>query len=595
MSNLLITNGKIVDVETKTIIEGNLLIQDEIIAQINPTADQIPRNCPSYDAGRKYIVPGFIETHLHIESSMMPPLQFCNIAIQKGTTTLMVDPHEITNVAGVNAIKTWIDQAHQVPTDLYVAIPSCVPATHMEHSGATIGLPEISELISDDHIYGLGEMMNFPGIVHDIGDARAKVDLVFKTGKIVDGHCPGLRGDDLKTYISNGHLDGVVRIMNDHESTSVEEVIEKLENKMYIALRYGSASKDLDQILPGLLQKGINLDHCTLCSDDLSPNELHTSGHIDRVIRQTAKIFRDTQGLSPDKAMIEAISLATYTSGHYIARFLSLTQRPPIGQIKAGYKANLVFLDELDSLHITDVMYAGKFILEDVTNREKKLDYDYGQLLQTVNIGRDITADDFKIAAPADRESVQVNVIGSTGANLITEKRVLTFPVHKQAGEAFITGDVNQDISKIAVFERHHDTGHYSVGFIQGLNLKSGALASTVAHDNHNLIVMGNSDEEMAALVNFMHKEGGGMATLYKGEITHFPLQIGGLMALDPIDQIIEQYSKVKTVAKTMGTSAENIFMTLSFMALAVIPSLKITDVGLIDVDAFQPIDLILP
>ncbi|MHA1674232.1 MAG: amidohydrolase family protein, partial [Promethearchaeota archaeon] len=228
MASLYLRNGKIVDVENLTVNQGSILITNGIIERVDFSDDLIPTDAVIYDLKGKYITPGFIETHLHIESSMMPPLQFCSVAIKHGTTSLLVDPHEIANVAGVPALHTWIDQAKKVPMDMYVAIPSCVPATHMEHSGATIGLHEIQNLIDNEYIYGLGEMMNYPGIIFGLGDARAKVDFVYNSGKIVDGHCPGVIGENLQKYVTNGHLDGKVRIMNDHESTEVDEVMEKL-------------------------------------------------------------------------------------------------------------------------------------------------------------------------------------------------------------------------------------------------------------------------------------------------------------------------------------------------------------------------------
>ena len=593
MASLYLRNGKLVDVEHLTVNQGSILITNGIIERVDFSDNPIPTDAIIYDMQGKYLTPGFIESHLHIESSMMPPLQFCSVAIKHGTTSLLVDPHEIANVAGVSALHTWIDQAKMVPMDMYVAIPSCVPATHMEHSGATIGLPEIQNLIENDIVYGLGEMMNFPGIIYGLGDARSKVDLAFNSGKIVDGHCPGVIGENLQIYATNGHLDGIVRIMNDHESIEVEEVMEKLRIGMFIALRYGSATKDLDAILPKLIQRGVDLDHCTLCSDDLAPNELLNKGHMNRIIKRTAEIFLENGISSKEEAMIRAIRLATFTAGNYMEIFLVKTERPRVGRIQPKYKANLLILDNLEEISISSVLHNGEFIIQEGKTNLFPESYDYENLLQSVNIQKEIKASDFWIKFTGENTHVPVNVIGITSLSLITEKCIFQLPIGLINGQKVIDRDLSHDILKIAVFERHHDTGYHSVGFIQGLGINDGALASTVAHDSHNLIVAGTNDTDMAKLANFMREHGGGMASISKGKIMHFPLQIGGLMSLDPLETIVTNYNNVKEAAKQMGSPLDNVFMTLSFMALPVIPALKITDVGLIDVEKFAPIDLI--
>ncbi len=594
MASLYLRNGKIVDVENLTVNQGSILITNGIIERVDISDDLIPTDAIINDLQGKYITPGFIETHLHIESSMMPPLQFCSVAIKHGTTSLLVDPHEIANVAGVPALHTWIDQAKKVPMDMYVAIPSCVPATHMEHSGATIGLPEIQNLIDNEFIYGLGEMMNYPGIIYGLGDARAKVDLVYDYGKIVDGHCPGVIGEDLQNYVTNGHLDGKVRIMNDHESTDIEEVLEKLQIGMFIALRYGSATQDLDVILPKLIQRGVDMDHCTLCTDDLSPSELLKNGHMNRIIKRTAEIYLENGISSKEEATIRAIRLATLTAGNYMEKFLKKTNRPQVGRIQPKFKANLLILENLEKISISSVIHNGKFIIREGKTLALPVTYDYGNLLQSVNIQKAIIESDFSVIYSGEDNQVPVNVIGITPSSLITEKRVFQLATSQINGRKIINRDLHNDILKIAVFERHHETGNHSVGFIQGLGIKMGALASTVAHDSHNLIVAGTNDADMTKLANFMRENGGGMAAIYDGKIVHFPLQIGGIMSSDPLETIVSNYNSVKEVAKQMGSPLENVFMTLSFMALPVIPALKITDVGLIDVEKFEPIDLIV-
>ncbi|WP_457556644.1 adenine deaminase [Candidatus Harpocratesius sp.] len=594
MKNILLKNCKIIDVESMKILKGSILIEEDIIKSINPKKSDIPSIHLSVDLQGKYLVPGFIESHIHIESSMMPPLQFCSVAVQHGTTTILVDPHEIANISGKSALEIWIDQAQKVPLDMYIGIPSCVPATHMEHSGATISIEDIKELISNDLVYGLGEMMNFPGIINNIGDAREKVDVVFNSGKIVDGHCPGVLGDDLKIYTSNGYNDGKNRIMNDHESTSASEVIEKLSIGMNIALRYGSATKDLDKILPELIKQKINLDKCSLCSDDLSPSDLFHLGHIDRIIRRSAEIFKEIGTDTHESAMIKAIRLATYTSGNYIQKFLKLTNRPPIGQLKPGFSANIVVLDNLELLKIHSVYHHGKIVYQKSKPPTFNLDYDYGILLKSMKIKEKLTASDFTVKYTGKNKVAKVNVIGITPISLVTEKLIKNLPISSEGTSKIIKRDFNQDILKIAVIERHHYTGNKSIGFIHGLGFYKGAFASTVAHDSHNLIIVGASDQEMADLGNFLREKGGGMAILYQGKYTYLPLQIGGLMSTESLQEIVSKYENIKNTVKTMGVMEQNIFMTLSFMALPVIPSLKISDIGLIDVEKFCPIDLVI-
>ncbi len=576
------------------IFEGSILIEDDRIKSINPPNSEIPSSCEIIDLKGKFVSPGFIESHLHIESSMMPPLQFCSIAVQHGTTTMAVDPHEITNVAGKKAIKVWIEQAKLVPLDMYIGIPSCVPATHMEHSGATITPEDIKELILDDYVYGLGEMMNFPGIIYNIGDARDKVEIAYQAEKLIDGHCPGVRGEELEKYISNGHLDEKVRIMNDHESTSADEVIEKLNKGMFIALRYGSATQDLNNILPELIKKNINLDHCSLCSDDLAPSDLLKDGHIDRIIRRTAQLFQKHAGDDLNTATIKAIRLATFNAGNYLQKFLSLTNRPPIGRIKPSFSANLIILDNLSEVSVYSVFHRGKLVFERGKIVPKITSYNYGSLLKSMNLSKSLSAKDFRIPYTGFENSIKVHTIGVTPISLITKHLIEELPVKKKEEKMFIEPDLSRDILKIAVFERHHGTGNHGIGFIKGIGIKDGAIASTVAHDNHNLIIVGTSDELMADLGNFLREKGGGMAILYKNKYTYLPLQIGGLMSTETIEEIVSKYNAIKEVARKMGCSEQNIFMTLSFMALAVIPALKITDIGLVDVEAFKLIDLIV-
>ncbi len=592
MKSILIMNGQVLDVMQQKIQRYDILLQDGIIQAINPQPDAIPQDTIRIDLQNQFIAPGLIESHLHIESCMMPPLTFCNHAVNHGTTTLLVDPHEIVNVTGLEGMKLWLAQSELVPVDMFVGIPSCVPATHMEHSGATIGVEEIEGLITEDRIYGLGEMMNFPGIIYDLGDARKKVDVAISHHKLVDGHAPGVSGDNLQKYITNGKLDQKIRIMSDHEATTVDEVKEKIEAGMYIALRYGSATRDMDNILPDLIKTNYPLDHIMFCSDDLSPSELFERGHIDRIILRAREIMLENSSMTLEEATLQALRMATHNPGQYILPFLKLTNRNPIGIIAPGYSANFIVFKDLEQMEITQVIYHGETIVENHTHKTAVSTFDYTPFLKSVHISKSFASNDFIIPYTGKNKSVNINIIQTTPVSLLTERVQMKWPVQMIDGIPQIRGDVAQDILKIAVLERHHDTGSAAFGLIQGLGIKNGAIASTVAHDNHNLIVVGTNDGDMAKLTNEMIARGGGMGTLIDGNITFFPLQIGGLMSSDPLDQIVKNYRAVKQAAQEMGSPLENVFMTLSFMALAVIPKLKITDMGLVDVDKFELIEL---
>ncbi len=585
MVDLILKNGKIVDVSAKKIYPGDIFIHDGIIVGIDEPAEQNARQV--MDISGKYVVPGFIDFHLHIESSLLTPLEFCRAAIRHGTTAVFVDPHEIANVCGRKGIELFLDQSRLVPLDMFIGIPSCVPATHLETSGSQITLSDIRDLISERQIYGLAEMMNFPGIIQDFGDAREKVDLVFNSGKMVDGHCPGLRGDDLKTYISNGKNDGVVRIMSDHETIDFEEAVEKANLGMAVGLRYGSASHDMEKILPGLIRENIDLDRFMLCSDDLDPLDLFQHGHVDRIIRRARDIIMENSRQDLETATVTAISLATLNPGNYFSTYFKLQKMNGMGEIAAGNKANLVVLDSLDSLNINSVIQNGEIKVENGQNRDGQTGYDYKPFFNKVNVGRKLNPDDFTVRAPAATGPIKVKVIDVIPGSIVTGFEKIDFKVVNNE----IMADSQQDIAKIGVFERHHGSGSHAIGFVRGLGIRRGAIASTIAHDSHNIIVAGVDDRSMARAVNHLVERGGGMVVV-TDKIDHFPLRICGLMSDSPLEVVVKEYTHIRNRARHIGSELNNTFMTMAFLALPVIPKLKITDRGLVDVEKFDFVDL---
>lgn len=585
MVDLILKNGQVIDVASRKIYRGDVFVSNGIISGIGDGKGLKAKE--TIDIQGKYISPGFIDFHLHIESSLLNPIEFAREAVKHGTTAIFVDPHEIANVCGRQGIDLFLDLTTHLPLDMSVGIPSCVPATHLETAGAAVSLNDIRDLLSDKRIYGLAEMMNFPGIINGIGDARQKVELAYQAGKIVDGHCPGITGESLKTYIANGKSDGRIRIMSDHETTNLDEAIEKTNLGMVVGLRYGSASKDMDRILPGLINKGIPLDRFLLCSDDLDPLELSKNGHIDRIIRRAVEIIRNHSALDVITATITAISLATLNPGNYFSRYFHRHRLPGIGEIKSGMKANLVVLKTLESLEVDRVIYAGRVVVDNLEYKGSRISYDFSRFMGALNIGKRLEPADFRIQVPENRKSLMVRVIDIVPGSLLTKAGTQPMVVR----DLDLPADPEKDIAKIAVFERHRATGRHTIGFVRGLGIKKGAIASTIAHDSHNLIVAGMDNQSMARAANHLIENGGGMVAVNK-KIHYFPLKICGLMSTEKLEDVVLEYRQLKTAVAGLGSGLENTFMTLAFLALPVIPKMKITDQGLVDVEQFGFVEL---
>ena len=588
-ADLLLQGGAIVDVVEKRCYAGDILIKDGLIHSIAPTPSAAEA-LETRDIAGQYVIPGFIDPHLHIESSLLSPLEFAQAAVQHGTTAVYVDPHEIANVAGRDGIDLFLRHAEVAPIDIFIGVPSCVPATSFEDTGAALSLADVQELLPHPQVYGLAEMMNFPGIIYDIGEARAKVDCAYDLGKVVDGHAPGVSGRDLTLYVTNGKDDGTVRIMSDHESRTGAEALEKRRAGMTVAIRYGSATKDLDVILPYLAEQGVSLEGFMLCSDDLDASELREHGHVDRIVRRARDILVQHGNLNVGEATIQAIAMATLHPARYFSRFFRHQGYPESGEIAAGKVANLAIVESLASLKCTSVLSHGKFVVANGCAERREIPVDYGGLLQTVAVARPLTAADFRVPCSGLEDVAATRVIGAQDGSLTTQHRVLSLPVRD--GE--IQADLAQDTVKLAVIERHHDTGLRAVGFVSGLGIERGAVAATVGHDSHNLIVAGMDEEAMAAAANHLVASCGGMAAAIGDEVTGLPLTIGGLMSTETIDSVVTQFHALLAAANLTGTSSYNIFLLLSFLALPVIPQLKITNRGLVDVDAFAPVPLLV-
>lgn len=587
--DLILRGGTIVDVVQKRCYPGDVLVKDGLIHDVRSDSSST-QAAVTLDVSGQFIIPGFIDPHLHIESSLLSPLEFAQAAVRHGTTAVFVDPHEIANVAGREGIELFLRHAETAPIDIFVGVPSCVPATDFEDTGAALTLADIEDLLPQPRVYGLAEMMNFPGIIYDIGEARAKVESAYTLGKVVDGHAPGVSGRDLALYITNGKDDGTVRIMSDHESRTGAEALEKRRAGMTVAIRYGGASKDLEQILPYLIEQGVSLDGFMLCSDDLDAEELQAQGHVDRIVRRARDISVEHGCMDYEQATLQAIAMATLHSARYFSRFLKLQGYAEMGVIAPGMAASLAVLDSLESLDCTAVVRRGELVVCGGELMRRKETNDYGRLLNSVAVKDPLAAADFAIPYAGSHKEAAARVIGAVDGSLTTESPVISLPVRHGAVQI----DPAQDIVKIAVIERHHRTGLKAVGFVSGLGIRRGAVASTVGHDSHNLIVTGADEEAMAVAANHLVAIGGGMAVVVGEDVIALQLAIGGLMSTQPAAAVAAQFRSLLAAARRTGTSSENIFLLLSFLALPVIPRLKITNRGLVDVDAFAPVPLLV-
>ena len=551
--DLLLTNVRMVNVFSEEIVPGNIAVSGGWIVGFGEYAAK-----RVVDLNDKFVAPGFIDPHLHIESAMVSPTEFARAVLPLGTTTVVADPHEIANVSGAAGIRYMLDSAENLPVNIYYTLPSCVPATDMETAGACLFAEDLAPFIGEERIIGLAEMMNFPGVLHQAPQVLAKIIMAKKHGLPVDGHAPGLSGRDLCAYIAAG-------VSSDHECTRAAEALEKLRSGMHIMIREGSGAKNLRDLLP-IVTTG-NRHRIMWCTDDRHPHDILEKGHIDDIIRQAIKA-----GMAP----VTAIRMATLNPADYFGLF-------HLGAIAPGRRADLVILSDLSRLTIESVYANGILSAES------------GRVLPWVGFpaplpgpsAMAVSLDNLSFAIPA--EGNQIRVIEMVTDQIITAARVMD--IHQKAGK--VEAEPSRDLLKIAVVERHHGTGRIGKGFVTGLGLKRGALASSVAHDSHNIIIVGTNDTDMETALARIVMMGGGLAVACDGKIiSDLPLPVAGLMSLDPLPVVRDRLESLIRDAHELGTSLSDPFMALSFLALPVIPELKITDLGLVDVTAFKRVSL---
>ena len=543
-ADLLFKNVRVVNVFNSEIEEASVAVCDGVIAGVGDYSDAKE----IIDFGGRYLVPGLIDGHTHIESSMLDIGQYALAVVSRGTTGVVTDLHELTNVVGLDGIKYILKAVKRLPLDLHIMAPSCVPATHLETSGATVTAKDVARLLKTDGVIGLGEMMNFPGVL--FGDSEVLGKIKASEGKIVDGHAPGLSGRDLNAYISAG-------IGSDHESTRLEEAREKLARGLHIMIREGSTEKNLADLLPLITDKTYN--RCMFVVDDRSCSDLNRDGDIDAVVREAIAL-----GLEP----VRAIQLATINP----AEFFGLRQT---GAVAAGYAANLLVVDNLEKFIITDVYFKGKLVAQNGEALFKAKSRTPSRLRKSMNV-KPFTAADLCLSF-SGAETPVIEVIPGQIVTLYRRETVKSVP------------DFDHDILKIVVVERHKATGNIGKGLVKGFGMTGGAIASSVAHDSHNIVSVGASDGDIYTAVQAVIGMGGGLAVVAKGQIlASLPLPVAGLMSLEPLDTVIEEFESVESAARDIGVKLAAPFAALSFLALPVIPELKLTDLGMVDVGTFK-------
>ncbi|MDW7726132.1 MAG: adenine deaminase [Candidatus Methanoperedens sp.] len=551
-ADLVLENCRIVNVNTREITEGSIAITSGFISGIGDVDELAGEKTRKIDVKNAHVSPGLIDGHVHFESSMLTLTQFARQSLIHGTTGMIIDPHEIANVLGTKGIRLVMKEASFLPVDIFFTIPSCVPSTPLETSGAKLGVAEIKKLIVSKQVVGLGEVMDYPEVLRGNPDILGKIAAAFKMKLVVDGHAPGLRGRELAGYIACG-------ISSDHESITFEEILEKARLGMKIMLREGSAAKSLHDFIPKLLESGISLENFFFATDDKHPADI-IKGHMDAHVRQAISL-----GIEP----VQAISMATLnTARHFRIDHL-------IGSISIGKKANLVILDDMQDFRIRCVVTNGE-----INPGIKDIKYPK-YVLETVKYKK-ILPDDLKIHS--GKRIVRANVIGIVPEQLITERRVEELVTER----TFVHPDIEHGILPIAVIERHGKTGNIGKGFVSGFNLENGAFGQSIGHDSHNIIVIGTNFEDMAFCANRIKKLHGGIVIANGTIVEEMPLPFAGILSTTGAHETDMKLGNLHAAIKNMGCKLDAPFIQASFLTLPVIPSLKITDCGMVDVDAFK-------
>ena len=552
-TDLLLKNARMVNVFSGRIEPADIALSNGLIVGFgNHDARE------TVDLAGRYVAPGFIDGHVHIESSMASVAEFARAVLPCGTTTVAADPHEIANVLGAEGIRYMLDSADGLPVNILFSLPSCVPATEMETAGARLDAAELEPFMEEGRIIALAEMMNYPGVLHGDPDVLAKIELARTYRKPVDGHAPGLTGPDLHAYLAAG-------IASDHECTTAEEAREKLAAGMMIMVREGTCAQNLETLFPAITER--NYSRMMWCTDDRHPHDILGGGHVDHIIRKAIGL-----GLDP----IRAIQMATL----HPARYFGIRHA---GAIAPGYRADLVVFSDLNEPRPEQVYCHGLLAAE------------AGALSGSLRWPAPPPAPNSMNLRPADVDfSIPARgrrlwVIEAVPGQVVTGRAIMDATV----SDGMAVADIDRDLLKIAVVERYTGKANTGKGFVTGMGLKAGALAASVAHDSHNIIVVGTNDDDMKAALTAVVDMGGGFAVARDRSVQdELPLPIAGLMSDLPMRMVRDQLDRLIQAARNLGSPLSDPFMTLGFLALPVIPALKITDKGLVDVERFEIVSL---
>lgn len=553
-ADLLLKNGRVVNVFTGEIQETSIAISGSRIVGLGEyEANKIT------DVDGAYICPGLIDAHVHIESALVPPYEFARAVVPHGVTTVVIDPHEIANVLGSEGIQYMLDASKYTPFSVFVMASSCVPATHLETSGATLRWSDLIDFKKDPWVLGLAEVMNYPGVIN--GDPEVLDKLRAFADRRMDGHCPGLSGRDLEAYVASG-------IASDHECTTVAEANEKLGRGMYVMIREASNAHNLLTLLPIINHRTSR--RVLFCTDDRLPDDLIEKGSIDYIVRTAIQ-----HGLDP----VTAITIATLNAAEYFG----LSDR---GAIAPGRRADIVVFNNFEDMKIERVYYGGKRVVYRGKLEPDDHERSRPPIRNTMNV--DWSKVDLRVRA--EQETHTLRIIGLVPGQLVTREEFHNALIQNKQ----VVADPARDILKMAVIERHHATGNVGLGFVRGFTLKSGAIGSSVGHDSHNIIVVGTNDDDMLSAARAIASMQGGFVAVDKGQVLgRVPLPIGGLMSEQPIERVRAELDHLDAATRNLGCDLETPFMALSFLALPVIPDLKLTDKGLVDVRKFGFVDVL--
>ncbi|MBS7288669.1 MAG: adenine deaminase [Candidatus Freyarchaeota archaeon] len=566
-ADLVLSGGEVINVFTGELERADVAVKGDTIVCVGEIEEHMGKGTKVLDVSGMCLSPGFFDAHVHIESSQVTPTEFARLCLPHGTTSVVWDPHEIANVAGVDGIIEVLQEVRRLPVNFFVVIPSCVPASdpRLGGAGGEIGVREIERLRGEAGVVGLGEMMNFPGVLGLDPGVVARLNAA-KGMRVIDGHCPGLSGRELCAYIAAG-------VRSDHESVSGDEGVEKLRRGMFLMLREGTASKNLSELLKPVVRLRLDMRNCLLACDDISPEDLK-EGHINLRIRKSIE-----EGVDP----VRAYQMATLNTATYLG------VDGVLGGLAPGRRADMVVLSDIERVKVEMVFAGGILAAEKGKTVVELKRFSYSDKVRgSMHVAQKIEPELF--AVRHTRSSATVRVVRVEEGSIVTRE---------EEAELSVVGGVVEpspadDVLQVAVLERHKGTGEVGLGFVSGFGLSSGSLASTVAHDSHNLVVVGASRMDMAVAARELVRMQGGMVVADRGKILGaLPLEVAGLMSIEDASVVIEKRRRLLESAKKLGCKLRDPFMTLSFISLPVIPFIKITEKGLVDVNSQRIVEVI--